>query len=56
MAEIITTTEAVAHFLSSLDAEEARDHRPEVERFVEWFGAQQRIAELTGAEIGRAHV
>ena len=51
MADIITTAEAIAHFFNSLDPEEARDHRPELERFVEWFGAEQRISELTGAEV-----
>ena len=51
MAEIITTAEAVAHFFNSLDPEEARDHRPEVDRFVEWFGADRHLSDLTGAEV-----
>lgn len=51
MAETITTAAAAAHFFSSLNAEEARDHRPEVDRFTEWFGADRNLAELTGADV-----
>jgi transcription elongation factor GreA len=51
MAERISAGEALAHFLNSLEPEKARDERPEVDRFVEWFGAATAIAELRATDV-----
>jgi transcription elongation factor GreA len=47
----ITTADAVAHFLNSLEPERARDDRVEVERFAGWFGRDRSMEELTGSEV-----
>ena len=51
MAEAISAGDASAHFLNAIEPEQARDERPEVERFVEWLGAARPMANLGGAEI-----
>jgi transcription elongation factor GreA len=51
MAERMTAGEAVAHFLQSIDPEKARDDRPQIDAFVEAFGVDRPIAELTAADV-----
>ena len=51
MAEAISAGDASTHFLNALEPEKARDERPEVERFVEWIGAERDMNSLTGDEI-----
>lgn len=51
MAEAISAGDASAHFLNAIEPEQARDERPEVERFVEWLGASRPMADLGGPEI-----
>ena len=51
MAEPISAAEAMAHFLNSLEPEQAREERPAVERMVQQFGEQRPISELTGEDV-----
>lgn len=51
MAEAITAQNACAHFFNSLDAEKAREQRAVVEAFIEWFGANRLMAELTADQV-----
>lgn len=51
MAEAISAGDASAHFLNAIEPEKARDERPEVERFVDWVGAEREMTSLTGDEI-----
>lgn len=51
MAEAISAGDASAHFLNAIEPEKARDERPEVERFVEWFGTEREMGTLTGDDI-----
>lgn len=51
MAEPISAGDASAHFLSAREPEKARDERPEIERFVDWIGAEREMHTLTGDEI-----
>ena len=51
MAEPISASEASAHFLNSLEPEKAREERPEVERFVQWFGPERPLGELKAADV-----
>ena len=53
MVENKTAAEAVAHFLAGIEPERARDDREGVERFIEWFGRDRQLSELTGADVGR---
>lgn len=52
MAEAISAGDASAHFLKAIDPAQARDERPEVDRFVEWLGSDRLMADLTGERIG----
>lgn len=51
MAEGISAAAAASHFFNSLGSEQARDERPEVDRFVEWFGADKPIDGLTVGDV-----
>ncbi|MSQ36358.1 MAG: transcription elongation factor GreA [Dehalococcoidia bacterium] len=51
MAESISAAAAGAHFFNSLDAEKARNERPEVDRFIEWFGADKPMAGLRAGDV-----
>jgi transcription elongation factor GreA len=51
MAELISASEASNHFLSSLDPDKARDERAVVTRFVEWFGEERALTDLTGEDV-----
>ncbi len=51
MAEAISAGDASAHFLNAIEPEKAREERPEVERFVEWLGAEREMGGLGGDEI-----
>ena len=52
MAEAISVGEASAHFLNALEAEKAREERAEIDRFVEWLGADHLMGDLTAEQIG----
>ncbi len=52
MAEATSVGEANAHFLNSLEAEKAREERAELDRFVEWLGADHPMADLNAEQIG----
>jgi len=54
MAEPMTAGEASAHFLQSIDPEQARVERPDVEAFIEAYGADLPIGDLT-AEVVSAY-
>lgn len=51
MAESMSATEAVNHFLASVDPDKARDERPEIDRFVKLIGADTPMSEITGAHV-----
>ncbi len=51
MAEAVSATEASTHFFNSMDPDKARDERPAVQRFVEWFGAARPMSELDGEAV-----
>jgi transcription elongation factor GreA len=51
MAERMTAGEAVAHFLQSIDPEKARADRPQIDAFVESFGLDRPIADLTADDV-----
>ena len=51
MAERMTAGEAVAHFLQSIDPEKARDERPQIDAFIDAFGVERAIAELTTSDV-----
>ena len=51
MAEAVSATEASTHFFNSMDPDKARDERPAVQRFVEWFGAGRLMSELDGEAV-----
>lgn len=51
MAEAVSATEASTHFFNSMDPDKARDERPAVQRFVEWFGAGRPMSELDGEAV-----
>ena len=51
MAEVVSAADACTHFLNSLDPDKARDERPAIERFVQWFGADEPMSGLTGARL-----
>ncbi len=52
MAEAISVGDAGAHFLNALEAEKAREERAEIDRFVEWLGADHLMGDLTADQIG----
>ena len=52
MAEAISVGDASAHFLNAIEAEKAREERAEIDRFVEWLGADHPMADLTAEQIG----
>ena len=51
MADAVTAAEAAAHFLNSTDPDKARDARPAVDRFVEWYGGDRPMGELSGETV-----
>jgi transcription elongation factor GreA len=51
MAERMTAGEAVAHFLQSIDPEKARDERPQIDAFIDVFGVDRPIADLTARDV-----
>ncbi len=51
MAEPITATDALAHFLNAQEPEKAKSERPAVERFVSWFGASNNLETLTETQV-----
>ena len=51
MAEAISVGDASAHFLNAIEAEKAREERAEIDRFVEWLGADHAMADLTADQI-----
>ena len=53
MAEPISATEALAHFLNSLEPEKVEVERPRAEMFVSWFGAERMMSELVGEDVER---
>jgi len=53
MAEAMRAGDASAHFLNAIEPERAREARPEVDRFIEWLGEDQLMANLTGEQIGK---
>ncbi len=53
MAERMTAGEAVAHFVQSIDPEKAREERPQIDAFVEAFGTDRPIAELSAGDVAR---
>lgn len=53
MADSITTVEAVAHWVNTLEPERARDDLPEVERFVAWFGQHRALDTLSPGDVAR---
>lgn len=53
MVEPITSKEALTHFMNSLEPEKGEVERPIVDRFVDWFGADRMMQELSGADISR---
>jgi len=53
MAEPITSSEALTHFVNSLEPEKVEAERPRVEQFVAWFGAERMMSELSGEDVGR---
>jgi transcription elongation factor GreA len=53
LADNKTAAEAMAHYLNSIEPERARDDRDEVERFIEWFGRDRQLGELTGDDVSR---
>ena len=52
MAEAISVGDASAHFLNAIEAEKAREERAEIDRFVEWLGADHPMADLSAEQIG----
>jgi transcription elongation factor GreA len=53
MAEPITSSEALTHFVNSLEPEKVESERPRVEHFVGWFGVERMMSELSGEDVGR---
>jgi transcription elongation factor GreA len=53
MAEPITASEALSHFVNSLEPEKVEVERPKVERFIAWFGGDRLMSELDGDDIDR---
>jgi transcription elongation factor GreA len=53
MAEPITTSEALTHFVNSLEPEKVETERPVVEQFVNWVGTDKLMSAIDGDEIGR---
>jgi transcription elongation factor GreA len=53
MVEPITCTEAVTHFVNSLEPEKIESERPAVERFIAWFGAEKSMSDLRGSDVER---
>jgi transcription elongation factor GreA len=53
MAEPISASEALAHFVTSLEPEKVEAERPLVDKFISWFGADRMMSELSGADISR---
>ncbi len=53
MADRMTAGEAVAHFVQSIDPEKAREERPQIDAFIDSFGAERPIAELTASDVAR---
>jgi transcription elongation factor GreA len=51
MAESMSATEAVSHFLASVDPDKARDERPEIDRFIASIGADLPMSSLTGVHV-----
>ena len=51
MVEAISAGDGSAHFLKAIDPTQARDERPEIDRFVEWLGPDHLMGELTGEQI-----
>ncbi|MHB8575949.1 MAG: transcription elongation factor GreA [Dehalococcoidia bacterium] len=45
--------EAAAKYVATLNADATRDAQPAVNRFVQWFGAEKRVADLRGPDIER---
>ncbi|GMU41305.1 MAG: hypothetical protein AMXMBFR23_21710 [Chloroflexota bacterium] len=53
MAEPVTASEALAHFQNSFlsEPEKIEHDVPIVRVFVDWFGANRRMSEMTGAQV-----
>lgn len=51
MAEPITATDALAHFLNAQEPEKAKSERPAIEAFVSWFGPDQNLETLTPSQV-----
>ncbi len=53
MAEPITANEALGHFLTSLEPEKVEAERPAVASFIDWFGGDRPIIDLSGDDVSR---
>lgn len=53
MAEPISASEALVHFVNSLEPEKIEAERPQVEKFIGWFGTERLMSELGGEDVGR---
>ncbi len=53
MAERMTAGEALAHFVQSIDPEKAREERPQIDAFIEAFGPERPIGELSARDVAR---
>jgi transcription elongation factor GreA len=53
MAEPITATEALTHFVNSLEPEKVDVERPAVERFLAWYGMENDVSKLLGTDVAR---
>jgi transcription elongation factor GreA len=53
MAEPISAREALSHFVNTLEPEKLRVELPMVERFIDWFGAERTMAEMSGEDVRR---
>jgi transcription elongation factor GreA len=51
MAEPITATDALAHFLNAQEPEKAKSERPAIEAFVSWFGPHNNLEALTPTQV-----
>ncbi len=53
MAEPVTASEALAHFQNSFlsEPEKAQNDVPVVQAFLDWFGADRLMGELTGSQV-----
>jgi transcription elongation factor GreA len=55
MAEPVTANEALSHFEGSAatEPEKMRTELPLVQAFVQWFGGDRQLSELTGSDVAR---